>query len=314
MSPGAEAAASPVAPSAGPHRTAPPGERGMDPRDAALPDEWVIEPRSIGLFRSCQEVWRYRRMVRFFAARAVEKLYRRTVLGRAWILIRPLFPVVVGTVIFGELLNAPSDDVPYFLFLLVSSAVWGLFSGSVMWATRSLELNRKILKRLYVPRLILPVAMVAPALLEFAIYLGLIVAAAAYYAAQGHLYVAGGPRLLAALGAAAASLLLALGVGLWTSVLGALARDVRFTLSYVLSFWLYLTPVIYPLSAVPERWRWLCALNPMASLVETFRWGVLGIGGPDPRALGMAAIVLVAVVTAGLWFFVRAEAAAIDRS
>jgi len=244
----------------------------------------------------------------------LQKRYKRTVLSWLWLFIRPLGPILIGTLIFGRLLNVPSDNVPYFLFFLAGTASWHLFENSLLWATRSLERNRRFMTKLYFPRIILPVASIVPALIEFLIYLGLILGAVVYYlSAEGKLYLVLRFQLLLAPAAAALIVVFALALGLWTSVLQAQARDVRFTLRYVMRFWLYLTPVIYPLSSIPPRWHWLVSLNPMAPLVETFKWGMLGVGQFKPYFLVTAVAVICSTLASGLWFFDRAQASAIDR-
>jgi lipopolysaccharide transport system permease protein len=282
--------------------------------EASAPQEWVIEPRQQGLGARAKEVWQYRRLLRFFAARAVQRLYQRTILGWSWILIRPLFPLLVKTLIFGGLLKVASEGVPYFLFLVVGSTAWELFAQAVMWATRSLEMNRSFLTRIYVPRIILPVAMTAVPLVNFAIHLAVFLCALLWYRySHGVWYVSPGFNVLWTLPAVLLSLMLAVGIGLWTSVPALVARDVRFTLGYVMGFWVFLTPVFYPLSSMPPRWQTVMAINPMTSVVEMFKWGALGIGTVEPTHIASSIIILAIVGTSGLWFFMRAEATAADR-
>jgi lipopolysaccharide transport system permease protein len=276
--------------------------------------EWVIEPRVASAVSRMGEVWRYRALLKFFASRAVSKLYRRTVLGRAWLFIRPLFPLLVKTLIFGSLLNVGSSGVPYFVFLVVGTAAWELFSGSTTWGTRSLELNRGLITRIYVPRLILPMAMLALPLVTFGLHLVVGAAAVVWYrVADGVWYVPGGWQVLWAVLGFFLCLLLGFAISLWTSVLGAQARDVRFTLNYVLDFWFFLTPVLYPLSAISPERQWLMYLNPMTSIVELVKFGLLGIGAVHPQALGGTAGLIVVVLVGGLWFFGKAESVAVDR-
>ena len=278
------------------------------------PAQWSIEPFSGGVRARMRELWQYRRLALFFGLKALEKLYARTKLGWAWLFIRPLFPLFVKTLIFGGLFAVASDGVPYFLFLVTATAVWELFANAVMWGTRSLELNRRLLRQLYLPRLILPAAMITPALLTFVIYLGVLAGAAGWYAVfHGRSYLTFGPQLLWTPLAAAMAVLLAFAIALWTSVPAIVARDVRFTVSYVLGFWVFLTPVMYPMSAVPPKWsRWMM-LNPMAPIVEAFKFGLLGVGRVEPWQLGMSGAVILVVLISGLVFFARAEADAADR-
>lgn len=281
---------------------------------AEAPPVWRIEPWTGGIRARTREVWQYRRLGVFFALKALQKLYQRTKLGWAWLFIRPLFPLLVQTIIFGGMLKVASDGVPYFLFLVTASTIWQLFASAVLWGTRSLELNRGLMKQIYVPRLIMPVSMMSPAALTFVIYLAVLAVALIWYGvAHRHLYLHIGPELLLAPLAVVMAVALALAISLWTSVPALSARDVRFSLNYVMSFWIFLTPVMYPMSAVPERWRFWMMFNPMAPIVEAFKVGLLGIGSIDARQLGTAGALIVAVLVGGLVFFVRAEADAADR-
>ena len=276
------------------------------------PDTWVIEPRGEALTTRLREVWRYRRLLRFFAAKSMAKLYKRTILGAAWIFIRPLFPLAVNTLVFGGVLGVGSNGVPYFLFVSCGSTLWDLFSQAVTWGTRSLELNRGFMTRIYVPRLILPIATVTPAYVNLAINLGVFAGGVVYYrVTTGVLYWTPWNTGSAVLGLLLASLL-ALGITLWTSVPGMQARDVRFTIGYVLGFWLFLTPVLYPLN-VSSKYGWLLALNPMVAPVNAFKHGLLGIGAVPLRDWLISAVETAIVLVSGLSFFARAEADAADK-
>jgi len=283
----------------------------VSPIDSA---SWTIEPRVQALTARVGEVWQYRRLLRFFAAKSLEKLYRRTVLGGAWLFIRPLFPLVVKTLIFGGVLNVSSDGLPYFLFLVIGQSIWELFAGCTLWGTRSLELNRSLITRIYVPRLILPLAMMSPAYLTFGIHLLVLASALGYYrVTQGVFFVGYWSGLAAALLAVALTTLLALGLSLWLSVPALQARDVRFTLNYVLSFWIFLTPVMFPLSAAPTGWhRWL-ALNPMTAYTLMFKSAFIPGVFPSTTVIATAVSITAVVLLSGLWYFNRAESDAADK-
>ena len=285
----------------------------MSVRESMSPETWIIEPRLDGLGARSREVWQYRRLLRFFAAKSLEKLYKRTVLGWSWILIRPLFPLLVKTLIFGGVLAVATGGVPYFLFLVVGTAIWELFAGVAMWGTRSLELNRRMLTQIYVPRVILPIAMGTPAVVTFAIHLVVAAVAVAWYRYSHGVTYLNAAAIGWAVQATALSWLLGLAVSLWTSVPALVARDVRFTLNYVLGFWVFLTPVFYPLSAIPEERRWLMFLNPMTGAVEAFKFGVLGLGTIETRPLLVSWALTLLVLAGGLIFFGRAERDAADR-
>lgn len=277
-------------------------------------DTWVIEPRRGGLRYRVQEIWRYRRILWFLSSRSVKDLYEGTVLGWLWLFIRPLAPIVISTFVFGRLLNVPSEQVPYFLFFLAGTTSWALFERSLIWATRSLSMHKGLITKVYFPRLIAPVASIAPAVVYFLVYASLLFCAVVYYRIHdGIWYVVLGPGLLIAGMAVLLSCGLAIAVGLWTSVWLVRARDVQYTVRYVTQFWSYLTPIIYPLSAVPPQYRWLVFLNPMAALVEAFKFGTLGIGSLHPTNLLVSLAVIGATAVGGIWYFDRSEAGSVDR-
>jgi lipopolysaccharide transport system permease protein len=255
-----------------------------------------------------REVWKHRRFVGFLGARALRKTYARTALGKAWILITPLLPIVLRTIVFGGIVGVTSEGIPYFLFLTVGSVLWDLFAGAVMWGTRGLEMNRGVLGRIYIPKVILPIATTTPSLLDFAISCGVLAITLFFYAlSHGRLYVVLSPALLVAPVVAILTLLFALSIGFFTSVWGETARDARFVMSQVLMIWFLFTPVLYPLSSVPAKWQWLVPLNPVAVYIETFKWSVLGIGRLDLAALAVSTLVVAGIFCAGLMFFSRAE-------
>ena len=277
-------------------------------------DEWVIEPVRLGIVARAEELWRYRRLLSFFGIQAVKDRYKGTTLGAFWLFARPLMPVALGTLIFGGLLEVPSEDVPYFLFFLTGLSCWRIFERSMRWVTRSLDTQRSLLRRMYFPRLALPISATTPAVVEFLILLGLLILAAGYYWwVDGVLYLRVGLPMLAALGAIAMTVFVALSAGLFTSVWQTRHRDVHYTQRYVMQFWMYATPVIYPASAIPEEYRFVLYLNPMAPLVETYKWGMLGIS-EFPFLPLLSGLALTAVVFAGgLMYFGRSEAASVDR-
>jgi lipopolysaccharide transport system permease protein len=281
---------------------------------AAAPDQpWSIEPVQPGIIASLRELWSYRRLGQYFAVDAVKSLYEGTGLGIFWLFARPLLPVLISTLIFGGLLGAQSDGLPYFLFNLTTTSVWTLFERSLLWSTKSLDSQSSMLKKLYFPRIIIPLASVAPAVAYFFIYLALIVCAAVYYVLRGHRwYLAIGPGWLVAFGAALLSVLLAVAIGLFTSVWQARYRDVRFGLRYVTQFWFYLTPVLYPMSQVPPNLHWVIYLNPMAAIVETFKWGILGVGQFPGLPLVASFAIFLVVGTLGVWYFTRTVSATVD--
>jgi lipopolysaccharide transport system permease protein len=275
--------------------------------------EWVITPGRTGVIATVVDVWRHRRLLGFIGTRALRKVYRRTVLGWLWLFINPLFPLLLRALIFGGLLGVSSSGLPYFLFLLAGSLVWDTFASSLVWGTRGLEMNRHLTDEIYLPRALLPVGTMTPAFLDFGVKAVVFAAAVAYYAVvDDRVYLRGGLPLLWAGAALVLALAFSLALTFFTSLWGETTRDMRFTLGQLLAVWYLLTPILYPLSEVPEAHRGWMMLNPMAIVVETFKWGLFGIGELRPFAFGATAAGVFVLLVAGIAYFARAEAQAID--
>jgi lipopolysaccharide transport system permease protein len=287
---------------------------GSSARPLASAEIWTIAPDlRLGVLERGREIWRYRRVFAFFAFKAVQTLYSNTKLGPTWLLIRPLAPLAVGSIVFGAVMGVPSLGVPYFLFFLAGSIVWSLFTEPVTRGSRAFDINRQLLKKLYLPRVILPAGQLAAGLVEPVVLTGVYVAAVFYYRwADGIWYVPPLSRVPAVAGSLAATLTFAFAVTLWTSVLQARARDIRYMIGYILSFWMFLTPVIYPLEMVPANLQWLAALNPLTAPVETFKWGLFNAGAPAPLHWIASGGGTVLTLWLGLWFFSRAEGKTVD--
>ena len=281
--------------------------------------EWTIEARRDGLASRARELWEYRHLLWYFASDALTSMYKRSALGWIWLLLRVAGPIGVTALVFGGVLGVESgSDVPYFLFFLCGTTTWMLFERSLIMITRSLEKNRKIIRKIYFPRLVLPIAFVAPALFYLTIILVVLVGSVIYFYRQdGVWYITLQPRLFVAVAAVLLSLVFAIAVGLWTSVLQLRFRDIRYGLRYLMPFWFYFTPVIYPasliLDRVPDRYDWILALNPMAPIVEAFKWATLGTGNMNPVGLTTSVTLVGLTLLSGLWFFNREEAASIDK-
>jgi lipopolysaccharide transport system permease protein len=258
------------------------------------------------------EIWSHRRQLAFFGRRLIEKRYIRTWLGMLWIPLRPALDVVLRTLLFGGLLAVSSEGLPYLVFFAVGMAAWMMLESSALWATRSLEVNRGVLRRIDVPRLVPLVSAIAPALLEFGLYLAIAAIAVAYYGvADGTIYLQspfGVDGLLALAGLAILGLL-GLGVGLWTSPFVAQARDIRFGFGYFAAMWLFLTPVIYPIDTIPEKYRPLAEHNPATAPVEAFKHALLGTAGPSTTSWLVSLATMAVLVAGGSWFFTSKERA-----
>jgi len=259
------------------------------------------------------EVWRYRGLLVYFSRQILLDQVRQSPLSWLWLILRSGAPIVVTAFVCGEGARFGSGEVPYLLFLIVGMTGWNLFEFSLLAATRSMSQHSRLLTRVYFPRLILPVASTAEGVLRFGVLALLVLVVLLYYlVTQGRWYVQARPELLLSLAAVLLAWLFAVALGLWTSALDAPSRDVRYSVRYFLRFWFFLTPVLYPLSLVPERWQWLMWLNPMTGIVETFRWSLLGVGELSLPSLAASLGLLVIVGIGGLLFFGRAEASLLD--
>jgi len=279
------------------------------------PDAWVIGSDSReGLGGRLREVWRYRRVLGFFAIKAVKSLYAKTRLGVPWLFIRTLLPLAVGSFVFGGVMEVPSGAVPYFIFFTTGQLAWSFFDGPLIRGSRGIDVNRELLRKLYIPRIILPMGQMAAGLIEPVLVTGVLIGVDVYYRlTDGVWYVNVGWELPRALLAAALTLAFAFSLSLWTSIWQARARDVRFALRYVVGFWLYFTPVIYPLSMVPAEWRGLAYLNPLTAPVELFKSGVLPETEPAWGWVGYSAAVSFLVFCGGVWHFSRPENQTMDK-
>ena len=280
------------------------------------PSKWVLK-KDHGFHPTArlEEAWRYRLLVAFFASQAFNMLYRKTQLGILWVPLRPLAPLIVGAVIYGGLMNVPSVGVPYFLMLTVGSTAWNCFDGPWMWGTRGLELHRDLITKLYFPRIILPLSTMVPGLVEPTVNLVVALLAFVYYRVyDGSWYIHWGPRLLVTPFLVLATLFFAFSLSLVTSLYQVRARDVRFMMGYALGFWMYMTPIIYPVTQIPLKWRWLVWFNPMASLVEEFKDAVFGWPRPPAWALPLALVEILVVFAAGFWHFHAMESQTADKA
>ena len=276
------------------------------------PGRWEITSDVPGTLRTLGEIWTHRRLLYFLAKRSVKKIYRRTLLGWLWLFIIPLFPIALRTLVFGGLLGVTSEGIPYFLFLMVGQLMWDVFAVGLTWGTRGLELHGGV-QDVYVPRVLMPLGAMAPAALDLVIKTGVLVAATAFFwFRDGRMYIVFSPALLLAVAALALTVAFAMALTFFTSVWSLGTRDARFAVGQVLAIWYLLTPVLYPMSAVPESWRPWMFLNPLAAIINAFKYGVLGVGTPDTRALLVAALVVVVMFTVAIRYFARHDAAAND--
>jgi lipopolysaccharide transport system permease protein len=261
----------------------------------------VIEPSKGWVSLRLGALWRFRELLYFLIWRDVKVRYKQTLLGAAWAILQPLLTMIVFSIFFGKLARMPSDGVPYPLFAYVALVPWTFFANGLTLSSNSLVSNQTLLRKVYFPRLVIPVSAVASGLLDFAIAFVVLLGLAARYGVTPTAHMLWLPVLVLL------ALVTALGVGLWFAALNVLYRDIQYVVPFLVQVWLYATPIVYPSSLVPERWRTLYALNPMVGVVEGFRWTLLGTGtAPGPMIL-VSAAAAVATLIGGLFFFRRME-------
>jgi lipopolysaccharide transport system permease protein len=248
-----------------------------------------------------KDLWEYRELLYFLVWRDVKVRYKQTVLGAAWAIIQPFFTMVVFSIFFGRLAKIPSDGIPYPIFAYCALLPWQLFAHALTESGNSLVASQNLITKVYFPRLVIPLSAVLAGIVDFGIAFVVLLGMMAYYGITPTVAVATLPLfLLLALGTA-------LGVGLWLSALNVQYRDVRHTIPFLAQFWLFATPVVYPASLVPEFWRPLFGLNPMAGVVEGFRWALLGTAQSPGPLLAVSVAVVFALLVGGLYYFRRME-------
>lgn len=266
----------------------------------SLPTFSIDPPRSwasIGL----RELWDYRELLYFLTWRDIKVRYKQTALGAAWAVIQPFFMMVVFSLFFGKLAGIPSDGIPYPVFAFCGLLPWQLFAHALTESSNSLVGNQNLITKVYFPRLVVPIAAVLGGVVDFAIAFVILLAMMLYFGIVPGWAIVTLPLFIVL------AITTALAVGLWLSALNVKYRDVRYTMNFLVQFWLFATPVAYPSSLIPEQWRWAYGLNPMAGVVEGFRWALLGKTDPPGALLGVSIAVVVLLLIGGLYYFRRME-------
>ncbi len=253
-----------------------------------------------------KELWAARELLYFFVWRDIKVRYKQTAIGAAWAVIQPFMTMVVFSLFFGKLAKMDSHGLPYPIFYYSALLPWMYFAGAVQNATSVVVEQQRVITKVYFPRLVLPLSAVVAGLLDFAISFVVFLGMMAYYR------VAPSPAILLFPGFLLLAVLTALGVGLWLSALNAIYRDVRYVIPFLVQFWLFASPVAYPSSLVPERWRWLYGLNPMAGVIEGFRWALTGHGQPPNIMLAVSTGMVLLLVGGGLVYFNKMEGTIAD--
>jgi len=260
-----------------------------------------ISPPSRWTSLEFRELWEYRELLYFLIWRDVKVRYKQTALGAAWAVIQPFFMMVVFSLFFGRLAKVSSDGIPYPVFTFCALLPWQLFANALTESSNSLVGNQNLITKVYFPRLVVPISAVLGGLVDFVIAFVILLGMMLYYG------IVPGWAIVTLPGFILLAVMTALGVGLWLSALNVQYRDVRYTIGFLVQLWLFLTPVAYPSSIVPEKWRPLYGLNPMAGVVEGFRWALLGKSQPPGAMLWVSVAVVILILFGGLYYFRRME-------
>lgn len=247
------------------------------------------------------ELWDYRELLYFLVWRDIKVRYRQTLLGASWAVIQPFMTMVVFSVFFGGLAKIPSDGIPYPIFAFAALVPWTAFANGLNQSSNSLVGNAHLITKVYFPRLIVPLASVFSSIVDFLVAFVVLIGLMLFYGIVPTLNVLWLPLFLLL------ALVTALGVGLWLSALNVEYRDVRYLLGFVTQIWLFATPIAYPSSMLPEPWRTVYGLNPMAGVVEGFRWALLGTNSAPGPIIAVSTTVAALILVSGAFYFRRME-------
>jgi lipopolysaccharide transport system permease protein len=266
-----------------------------------------IEPPSGWFELRLEELWEYRELLYFFVWRDVKIRYKQTAIGILWVIIQPLLTMLVASLFFGRLAKLPSQGLPYPVFCFAALVPWTYFSAALVAATGVVVENQRVITKVYFPRLILPFSAVSSPLVDLAISLVVLLVFTLAFGIRPTVAVLLIPLFVLL------AILTALGVGLWLSALNAVYRDVKYVTPFLVQFWTLASPVYYSSNMVPERYRWIYGLNPMAGVIDGFRWALTGTGQPPSASLFASVAMVCLLALGGLVFFNRMEGSIADR-
>ena len=276
-------------------------------------EQWtkVIGPKKGWFDLNLSNIWNYRDLIMLFVKRDFVAFYKQTILGPLWFLLQPLFTTIVFTIIFGRIAKISTDGMPQVLFYMCGIVIWNYFADCLNKTSDTFVSNAGIFGKVYFPRLTVPVSIVITNLITFAIQFLLFLAFLAYFYYAGsdirpNLWILLTPFLLFQMAA------LGLGLGILISSLTTKYRDLRYVVGFGVQLWMYATPIVYPMSQIPEKWQWLFAMNPMAAIIETARYAFLGSGSVRPWNLGISFGVTVLILLTGIVLFSRIEKTFMD--
>jgi lipopolysaccharide transport system permease protein len=261
----------------------------------------VIRPSKGWVTLKLRDLWEYRELLYFLVWRDIKVRYKQTVLGAAWAIIQPFFSMVVFSLFFGKLAKMPSDGIPYPIFAYAGLVPWTFFANGLSQSANSLVDSANLIRKVYFPRLTIPIANVLAGLVDFALAFVVLLGMMAWYKVLPTERLIWLPLFLLL------ALVTALAVGLWLSVLNVEYRDVRYTVPFITQFWMFATPIVYPSSLLSEPWRTVYGLNPMVGVVEGFRWALLGTKTAPGATIAVSATASVLLLVGGAFYFRRME-------
>lgn len=266
----------------------------------------VIEPEQGWQAINFKELWEYRELLWQLAWRDITVRYKQTFLGVTWAILQPFMTMLIFSVIFGRLAKMPSDGIPYPIFTYTALLPWQLFSTALTSSSNSLVGNANVITKVYFPRLIIPLAPLMTGLIDFGLAFLVLLGMMLFYGMPIMWNIISLPLFLLL------ALASALAVGLWLAALNVKYRDVRYAVPFLAQFWMFLTPIAYSGSLIPEKWQLLYSLNPMTGVVEGFRWAMLGKTGIHPEMLWVSAVIILILLIGGLYYFKRVESTFAD--
>jgi lipopolysaccharide transport system permease protein len=262
------------------------------------PTRWWVLP--------IRELWDFRELVYFFVWRDIKIRYKQTAIGAAWAVLQPLLTMLIFSLFFGRLAHIPSEGLSYPIFYYSALLPWMYFAATMQSATNTIVENQRVITKVYFPRLALPLSSVLSGLVDFGVSFLMFIVLMIYYGIRPTLAIIWFPAFILL------TMLTALGIGLWLSALNALYRDVRYVLPFLVQFWLFASPVAYPASLVPQKWRWLYGLNPMAGVIEGVRWSLTGRTSPPGHLVLVSAVAVLILLASGVAYFQKVETTVAD--
>jgi len=260
-----------------------------------------IEPSRGWVALNLSEVWAYRELLYFLIWRDVKVKYKQTIIGAGWAIVQPLMTMLVFTLVFRKIADISSEGIPYPIFAYTALLPWNLIATALKRSTVSLVSQVGLISKVYFPRLIIPLSATISGIIDFAIAFVILVGMMFWYGITPRWAILSPPLFITI------ALVAALSVGLWLAALNVRYRDVGHTVPFLIQIWMFASPVAYPVGLIPEKWRLLYSFNPLAGVIEGFRWALLGKESPDFRVIAVSTMVVFALLFGGLIYFKRTE-------